>query len=208
MPNLLTRFLGAVLAVPLALSRPLLRWGEARRRKTGAHRLRPPSQPVAGASAPRGQRLSSTETRAIIAELAKALDALPSHRQTYRHLARFERKFVQRGVHAIEEVPIELLRRALRNFEALIRNWSSPSLADLRSRMAVALADRSSAASVWIAVNSVSSTYVPHPEPMAARFARHAGAAFRPSQHVDVGDISMSRFEAEANGWHSTSAQA
>jgi hypothetical protein len=46
---------------------------------------------------------------------------------------------------------------------------------------------------------------------MAARFARHAGAAFRPSQHVDVGDvgdISMSHFNAAAGEWHSTSAPA
>jgi hypothetical protein len=71
--------------------------------------------------------------------------------------------------------------------------------------MAVTLADRSSAASVWIAVNSVSSTYRPRPETMAARFARGAGAAFRPSQQAGFG---LSRFEAAGPEWHSTSAPA
>jgi len=209
MPNLLTRLRGAVFAVPLALSAPLLRWADARRRKTGAYRLRPPGISSATDSTPRAPRLSSAAMRTMRDELGVALDAHESHRQTFRHLARFERKFAKSGVRAIEEVPVEQLRRALRDFEALVRNWSSASLADLRSRMAVTLAERSSAASVWIAVNSVSSTYVPQPDSMATRLARHAGAAFRPSQHVDVGDISMSRFDAAAAGeWHSTSAPA
>jgi len=44
-----------------------------------------------------------------------------------------------------------------------------------------ALADRSSAASVWVAANSVSA--VPHPwqEPMAARLVRTANEGFRAS---------------------------
>lgn len=208
MPNLLYRLCGAVFAIPLALSRPLMKWSDARRRKTGAHRLRPPTAPAPG-QGPQRVRLSSADMRAMRDEMRAVLDAQPSNRQAFRHLARFERKFSQRGIRAVEEVPVEQLRRALRDFEALVRNWSSPSLADLRSRMAVALADRSSAASVWIAANTVSKVFTPE-ETMSNRLSRHATTtvSFRHSQQVDVGDISMSRFEAAGREWQSTSAPA
>ena len=145
----------------------------------------------------------------MLDEMRAVLDAHASHRQTFRHLARFERKFSQRGIRAIEDVPVEQLRRALRDFEALVRNWSSASLADLRSRMAVALADRSSAASVWIAVNTVSKVFTSHDEAMTARLSqgRHR-TGFRASQQVEVDNISMSRFEAAGREWQSTGAPA
>ena len=204
MSNLLNRICGVLFAVPLALSKPLLRWQDARRRSTGAHRLRPPGNTAPGAQRP---RLSSTDMRAMLAEMRAVLDAQPANRETFRHLARFERKFSQRGIRAVEEVPVEQLRRALRDFEALVRNWSSASLADLRSRMAVALADRSSAASVWIAANTVSKVFTPHDEAMANRLSKHVRpTGFRQSQQVDVDNISMSRFEAAAGEWASTSA--
>jgi hypothetical protein len=38
-------------------------------------------------------------------ELGKVLDADDSHRQTYRHLARFERKFDKYGMRTIEQLP-------------------------------------------------------------------------------------------------------
>ncbi|MDQ2734167.1 MAG: hypothetical protein M3Y55_04065 [Pseudomonadota bacterium] len=211
MPTLLSRLFGAVFAVPLVISKPILRFVEARKRKSGAYRLRPPSRPFDG-SQPGGEtRLkpaSTAELRAMRDEMRRILDAEEAHRRVFRHLARFERKFSKSGLRAIEEVPVEQLRRALKDFEALVRNWSSPSLADLRSRMAVTLADRSSAASLWIADNSVSSTYRPRPESMAARLARNAGTAFRRSEQAEVADVGMSRFEAAGGEWHSTSAPA
>jgi hypothetical protein len=211
MPTLLSRLCGAVFAVPLLLSKPILRFLEAQKRRSGAYRLRPVARSFAGTepeAAPRVKPASSAEMRAMRDEMRRVLDAEESHREVFRHLARFERKFTQRGLRTLEEVPVEQLRRALKDFEALVRNWSSPSLADLRSRMAVTLADRSSAASVWIAVNSVSSTYRPRHESMAARLARNAGAAFRRSQQAEVADVGMSRFEAAGGEWHSTSAPA
>lgn len=93
------------------------------------------------------------------AELARVLDDDALNRRTYKHLARFERKFGETGLRTLEQIPVADLRRALRDFEALVRNWSSPPLADLRSRMAVVLADRSSAASMWIQANSVQSAF-------------------------------------------------
>jgi hypothetical protein len=208
---ILSRLCGAVFAVPLLLSKPILRLFEARKRRTGAYRLRPPSRPFALTEpepAPLIKQPSAAEIRAMRDEMRRILDEDETHRQVFRHLARFERKFAKSGLRAIEEVPVDQLRRALKDFEALVRNWSSASLADLRSRMAVTLADRSSAASVWIAANSVSSTYRPRPESMAARLARSAGAAFRASQQAAVAEVGRSRFEAAGGEWHSTSAPA
>ncbi len=210
MPTLMSRLCVAAFAVPLLISKPILRFIESRKRKSGAYRLRPVSRPSAGADAegPRMKRASTAELRIMRDEMRRVLDSEQTHRQVFRHLARFERKFAKSGLRAIEEVPVEQLRRALKDFEALVRNWSSASLADLRSRMAVTLADRSSAASVWVAANSVSSTYRPRPESMAARLARSAGGAFRLSQQAEVADVSMSRFEAAGREWCSTSAPA
>lgn len=208
---MLSRLFGAVFAVPLLMSRPILRLFEARKRQSGAHRLRPPARASAFGQADGVARVkppSSAEVRSMRDELRRVLDADETHRLVFRHLARFERKFAKSGLRAIEQVPVDQLRRALKDFEALVRNWSSASLADLRSRMAVTLSDRSSAASVWIAANSISSTYRPRPESMAARLARNASVAFRSSQQAEVADVAMSRFEAAGGEWHSTSAPA
>ena len=140
-------------------------------------------------------------------EIRRVLDEDESHRQVFRHLARFERKFAKYGLRTVEQLPIDQLRRALADFESLVRNWSSPHLADLRSRMAVVLADRSSAASVWIAANSVSHVGRPGPESMAGRLARNAGAALRNSRQRGARHLGMSRFEL-GDGFHSTSAPA
>lgn len=210
MPTLLSRLFGAVFAVPLLISRPLLRWFEARKRRSGAYRLRP-SSPTFSPTQPEPLRVKSPSASAVRAmrdEMRRVLDADETHRLVFRHLARFERKFAKSGLRAIEEVPVDQLRRALKDFEALVRNWSSASLADLRSRMAVTLSDRSSAASVWIAANSVSSEFRPRPESMRARLARGTQSAFRMSQRGAAAEVGMSRFEAAVGEWHSTSAPA
>ncbi|MEP6740648.1 MAG: hypothetical protein ABJA61_09735 [Caldimonas sp.] len=185
--TLLTRLIGAVFAVPLLLSRPLLRLAVARKRRTGAWRVRPPTDSLGALdAAPRVMPPSSAQMRAMRDEMRRVLDADESHRETFRHLARFERKFTKYGVRAIEEIPVDQLRRALSDFEALVRNWSSASLADLRSRMAVTLADRTSAASVWVAANSVSSAFRPPRETMALRLSRGASAAIQAGQQADL----------------------
>jgi hypothetical protein len=149
MPTLLARLLKAVHTVPLVIARPLLFWWAAHKRRSGAWRVRPPSREAQNTRpepAIRALQANIDAVRAMRTELGKVLDGDEGYRQTYRNLARFERKFEKYGLRTIEKLPIDQLRRALREFEALVRNWSSTSLADLRSRMAVVLADRSSAA--------------------------------------------------------------
>src|SRR4051812_47668867 len=162
MSSPLARLLKAIHTVPLVIARPFLFWWAAHKRRSGAWRVRPPSREAQNTRpepAIRSLQADIEAVRDMRIELGKVLDADESHRQTYRHLARFERKFDKYGLRTIEQLPVDQLRRALREFEALVRNWSSASLADLRSRMAVVLADRASASSVWIAVNTVNGAH-------------------------------------------------
>ena len=204
MPTLLARLFKAVHTVPLTIARPILFWWAGHKRRSGAGRLRPPA-PEAQNTRPepaiRALQANIDTVRAMRAELGRVLDGDESYRQTYRHLARFERKFDKYGLRTIEQLPIDQLRRALREFEALVRNWSSVSLADLRSRMAVVLADRSSAASVWIAVNSVDAAHR-HGPGIASRLPGASGSQ-RGGRHVG-----MSRFNWGDGGFNSTSAPA
>ena len=203
--------LGAVLLSALLLiSRSLLFWMAARKRQSLGSRPRPqPREPENTRPEPAIRALQATAdaTRVMAQELRRVLDEDESHRQVYRHLARFERKFAKYGLRTVEQLPVDQLRRALSDFEALVRNWSSPHLADLRSRMAVVLADRSSAASVWIAANSIVPAGRPGTESMGGRLARNAGAAWRPAGQRGARHLGMSRFEL-GDGFQSTSAPA
>jgi hypothetical protein len=208
----LARLCGAVLTVALMISRPFLLWMAARKRRAGAWRQRPPVPREHDDTRPepaiRALQATADVTSAMADEMRRVLDEDESHRQVYRHLARFERKFAKYGLRTIEQFPVDHLRRALGDFEALVRNWSSPGLADLRSRMAVVLADRSSAASLWIAANSVSRVGRSGSESMAGRLARNAGTAFRSSRQCGTRHLGMSRFELGDRGFSSTSAPA
>lgn len=207
----LARLLKAIHTVPLAIARPILFWWAAHKRRSGAWRVRPPareSEDTRPEPAIRSLQGTVEVVRAMRVELGRVLDGDDSHRHTYRHLARFERKFDKYGLRTIEQLPVDQLRRALREFEALVRNWSSPSLADLRSRMAVVLADRASASSVWIAANSVHGAQrhgpgIAMPLPVGTGAAAARAAAKRSGRH-----LGMSRFNWADGGFNSTSAPA
>jgi hypothetical protein len=115
-------------------------------------------------------------------ELRRELARNAAEGAAYPHLARFERQFSKVGLRVLEAVPVDHLRRALREFETMVRNWSSPALADLRSRMAVTLADRTSAASVWIAANSVAPGM--RADALASQLAARASSMFGASQQM------------------------
>jgi hypothetical protein len=82
--------------------------------------------------------------RLLRADLKSLLDAHPmTRRMVARHLAAFERALAKHGMNALNRVPIDVLVPALAQLEALVSNWSSPSLASLRSEMSVTLINRS-----------------------------------------------------------------
>jgi hypothetical protein len=83
------------------------------------------------------------EALPLRAALKTLLDSHSMTRRVMRHLAFFEGALTVHGLKATAEVPVEVLAVALEQLETLVRNWSNPGLAELRSKMAVAIVDRS-----------------------------------------------------------------
>ncbi len=75
-------------------------------------------------------------------QLRELLDEQPETRQAMRHLAMVERALRKRGLQALQEMPLPMMRRALEQFEAMVLNWSPVGLATLRSKLAVAIIER------------------------------------------------------------------
>lgn len=75
-------------------------------------------------------------------QLAELLDALPETRATLKHLVFVEHAVGKSGLKALNKLPLDVLEKALLQFEGLVTNWSPVGLASLRSKMAVAIMDR------------------------------------------------------------------
>lgn len=90
----------------------------------------------------RRERLEQDRLARARAELAQLLDGDAALRSRTRHLAFVEYALEQRGWRGLEKVRLDVLERALGQFEDLVTNWEAEGLATLRSRMAVALAER------------------------------------------------------------------
>lgn len=88
------------------------------------------------------ERQRQVELSLMVGELAQCLDADPDIRPELRHLAYLETMLRQQGLDALQVLPLEVLRKALDQFEGLVSNWSPRGLATLRSKMAVALHER------------------------------------------------------------------
>jgi len=83
------------------------------------------------------------ELNQMRAELKKLLDVHPGTRRVMRHLVYFERALAADGLRALIEIPEEVLGTALEQLEKLVSNWSNRDLATLRSKMSVAVVNRS-----------------------------------------------------------------
>jgi hypothetical protein len=97
---------------------------------------RPPSRAEAAA------KKEQQELAQMRSELAALLNDQPEARQTLRHLVFVEQALCKKGLRALHKVPLDVLQRALEQFEGLVTNWSPVGLASLRSKMAVAIIDR------------------------------------------------------------------
>jgi hypothetical protein len=82
------------------------------------------------------------EQALILQQLAALLDEQPETRQTLRHLVFVEQALAKKGLRALHKLPLDVLQRALDQLEGLVTNWSPVGLANLRSKMAVAILDR------------------------------------------------------------------
>lgn len=88
------------------------------------------------------QQKQKAELALMLEQLAGLLNDLPETRQTMRHLVFVEQALVKKGLKALHKVPLDVLQHALAQLEGLVTNWSPVGLANLRSKMAVAIIDR------------------------------------------------------------------
>ena len=98
--------------------------------------------PVKAERAESERRRRHEETMLVRTELAALLNDLPETRSTMRHLVFVEQAIAKKGLKVLHKVPLPVLKRAHEQLENLVINWSAAGLANLRSKMAVAIIDR------------------------------------------------------------------
>jgi hypothetical protein len=162
---------------------------------------RPPQAAPSAEAAAYGQtggaprKRSSADLKGMRRELALVLDEHDGSREVFRYLAHFERQLEKKGLRVLDEMPVKRLRRALAQFEAIVTNWSSTNLAELRSRMAVAVSIRDSGAAMWLPAATISKAYVPQPMPMLSAGQLAKRPEFESSRQLEAGEVSLTRFE-------------
>jgi hypothetical protein len=82
------------------------------------------------------------ELALMLEQLRELLDELPETRAAMRHMVFVEQALAKKGLRALHKLPLDVLQRALEQFEGLVTNWTPVGLASLRSKMAVAIIDR------------------------------------------------------------------
>lgn len=88
------------------------------------------------------KRRRHEETMLVRTELAALLNELPETRTTMRHLVFVEQAIAKKGLKVLHKVPLDVMQRAHDQLDNLVINWSAAGLANLRSKMAVAIIDR------------------------------------------------------------------
>ncbi|HEY9067250.1 MAG TPA: hypothetical protein VIO33_19870 [Burkholderiaceae bacterium] len=150
---------------------PLTRGSKNKREKQAAAKAKPAAPNSREAVAPAG---AGDELELMRTELRKLLDVHPMTRHVVRHLVYVERALKLQGLDALQEVPIEILQSALEQLESLVSNWSNHGLAALRSKMSVAVINRSK-------------------DPFYGAGGTKA-SAFNTESRLQVGDVSHSMF--------------
>ena len=218
--GILSKINAAAFSVPLILASLLLRALNAAlksgkrppTRRRGQRASAPTAVAIPACEPGAPQKPSAAEVKTMRRELTAVLQAHEGSREVFRYLAHFEGRVAKCGLATLDDMPVKRLRRALAQFEAIVTNWSSPHLAELRSRMAVAVATRDSGSTMWVPAATISKAYGPREMPMLARTGRAdrpAPADFQMSRQVEVDDdISLSRFEAAFGEWHPSQQHA
>jgi hypothetical protein len=94
------------------------------------------------AKADAARKLEKQELALVVDQLSALLAEYPEARSTLRHLVFVEGAVRKKGLKVLHKLPLDLLQRALEQLEGLVTNWSPVGLANLRSKMAVAILDR------------------------------------------------------------------
>lgn len=79
------------------------------------------------------------EAAPLRAALKELLDPHPQARKVLRHLRYVERALATQGLAAMAAMPVDVLAVALRQLDSIVSNGSNRQLAELRSKMAVAV---------------------------------------------------------------------
>jgi hypothetical protein len=137
--------------------------------------LRGSPKAVGATAAPAPEEAARAEATPLRRALRRLLDRHPDSRRLLRHLAYVERALARQGTQALVQVPVDVLATALTQLEGIVSNWSDSDLAELRSRMAVAIKQRSDDALI---------------EPGRAQRSDFATAS-----RILVGDVAHSVFE-------------
>lgn len=87
-------------------------------------------------------RKEKDELALMRSQLRELLDQVPETRPALRHLVFVEQGLEKKGLRALHKLPLDVLQPALQQLEGLVTNWSPVGLANLRSKMAVAIIDR------------------------------------------------------------------
>ena len=96
-----------------------------------------------GDTAMDGPKMTPSDTadvQAMRLELAAVLDRDPRSRSVLVHLNMLERALKTKGMKAFEELPAELLRKAMAQLDTLVMDWSARGLTLLRARASGTLA--------------------------------------------------------------------
>jgi len=93
-------------------------------------------------SRPRKASGSSVGHKQMRRDLYTLLERHPASRQTMRHLDVIERTLRRIDIDAVEALPVKVLAKGLDELEALVWDWSTLGLAELRSRLAVTVKRR------------------------------------------------------------------
>jgi hypothetical protein len=103
----------------------------------------PQDQQAAPTPPPEGtaERRKREETALVRVELATLLNAMPQSRTRYPQLAVVEKAIARDGLATVHNMPVDVLQPALLQLESVVSNWAQPGLANLRSKMAVAIID-------------------------------------------------------------------
>ena len=103
---------------------------------------RAPEPPVKRAPPARSSTLDKTELEVVRRQLGEVLDQHPQSRKVMRYARALEHGLQKKGRFALDDMPVDVIRRALEQLDGLVTDWSVEGLTTPRSKAAVAIAGR------------------------------------------------------------------
>ncbi len=141
----------------------------------------------------------------ILVQLADVLADGPDTHSTLRHLVFVEHALNRKGLRALDKLPVDVLQRALEQLEGVVSNWSPVGLANLRSKMAVAIIDREHMDPEAEAEHYRTSMPMEAPEPSVTRAGSKLGNA---SSSADPAEPALSDDDVLAAAYAALGASA